>query len=923
MKNFTLFGQVYFSFFLRKLFTLFIMAGSISVSANTDIDSLSHHSADAQPFAIVFTQQPAASTVCEGSNASFSVLATGSGALSYQWQVSTNGGSTWSSISNGAGYSGATTAALQISNVPAALNANRYRCVVSDGSSGTSSSALLTVNAAPTVQPDNIAVQVCISGSATVTAATYAGINYQWQVNTGSGFTNVVNTGVYTGATTSMLRITGVPASMEGYLYRYIATNSTTGCTATSGIDTLHVLPYATILQQPLTTSVCPGADASFTVAATGASSIKWQVSTNGSTWTDVPDNATYSGSTDVTLNISGVAANMNNYRYRVVLYNALSCPVSSNIVFLMVRPVTVITAQPVSTTVCATNTATFRVTATGSSLTYQWQSDNGTNGATWTNITPGGTAATLTRSNVTMSMNGYRYRVIVNGFCGSLISSEATLQTQRGTWLGVTSTDWQTASNWCGGVPDNTTDVLIPAGAPNMPDIIYGIGYSRSITIETNARLTISGGTAQMSGPFSIQGTVAYTGTSDQQVLPAAHGSLEINGSGKKYLQTSTDVFQNLVLGGTAKLVTSDYILTMRAGSNPISGSNLSDNSTSWIITGNGNTGAANTGTGGLQYEEIKSQDGNVIFPVGPSDSGYNPLFLSNTGVRDRFLVAVNDQPIPGSYAGLTINRTWKVSEGTPGGSSVTLDMKWNKPEEQPLFDSSNVMMVRSASSMLVETKSVRTPNGRPFARASSSDFTSLTAFSLQTFISNGGVLPVKLLSFTAKKQGDNGYLNWNVKDEANGGLYVVQRSSVVNRSFADIGQLKREADKSQYQFMDNRMENGINYYRLKILNKDGSSEFSPVVSLVNEQGRSGFQLRPSVTSATTTNLFFSLERKQTLALSLSNAAGQLQWMKTIEAAAGNSIQSIDLSTLSKGIYFIQIRGSENEYQQLSLIKQ
>ncbi|MDB5205797.1 MAG: hypothetical protein JWR72_872, partial [Flavisolibacter sp.] len=755
MKNFTLFSRLLLPARLRKFFTVCMLGCCITAMANPDSDSLQGAITGQHLFAVVFTQQPSPATICEGGSADFSVVATGSALLSYRWQVSTEGGATWINLSNDAIYSGVSTPNLAASGIAAVMNGYQYRCVVSDGSSANSASALLTVNPAPAVQSANIGVQVCINGSATVTASSYAGVAYQWQVNTGSGFINVANGGIYAGATTSMLNITGVPAAMEGYLYRYIATNTTTGCSATSALDTLHVLPYAAISQQPVAATVCPGANASFTITATGASAIKWQVSTNGSTWTDVPNNAMYSGASGTTLSISGANLSMNNYRYRVILYNALACLVSSNTVFLFVRPFTNITVQPANTTVCATNTASFSVTATGNTLTYQWQTDNGSNGVSWTNITPGGTSSTLNRTNVSMSMNGHRFRVIVTGFCGSLISAEATLQTKRGTWLGVTSTDWHTASNWCGGVPDNTTDVLIPEGAPNMPDILSGIGYSRSVTIEPAASLTISGGVTQMSGPFSLDGTVAYTGFANQQVLPASHGSLKVDGSGNKYLQTSTDVYHDLVLGGVAKLVTANYIVTMKAGSNPISGLDLAGASTSWIVTGNGTAGAANTGLGGMQYEEVRPQDGNVIFPVGPTDNTYNPLFLQNKGVTDRFTVAVNDQRIPGSFDGRSINRTWKVTEGIAGGSKVSLDLKWNKPEEQSMFDSADVLMVRSEGSMIVETRMVNTPTNRPFARVSASDFLSLTEFSVQTFKAEDLVpLPVKLISFTAEKK-------------------------------------------------------------------------------------------------------------------------------------------------------------------------
>ncbi|AWI08623.1 immunoglobulin domain-containing protein [Ereboglobus luteus] len=52
---------------------------------------------------------------------------------SYQWQVSTNGGGTWTNLSNGSTVSGANTASLVLSNATASMNGYRYRCVVSNG----------------------------------------------------------------------------------------------------------------------------------------------------------------------------------------------------------------------------------------------------------------------------------------------------------------------------------------------------------------------------------------------------------------------------------------------------------------------------------------------------------------------------------------------------------------------------------------------------------------------------------------------------------------------------------------------------------------------------------------------------------------------------------------------------------------------
>ncbi len=77
------------------------------------------------------TAEPLDQFTNQGGSVSFSVsvFATGSGtAVDYQWQESTDNGSTWSDISNGGVYSGADTHILTISNVPSSMSGYMYRC---------------------------------------------------------------------------------------------------------------------------------------------------------------------------------------------------------------------------------------------------------------------------------------------------------------------------------------------------------------------------------------------------------------------------------------------------------------------------------------------------------------------------------------------------------------------------------------------------------------------------------------------------------------------------------------------------------------------------------------------------------------------------------------------------------------------------
>ncbi len=180
---------------------------------------------------VKITTQPQNATVAEGGTATFKVVASGQN-LSYQWQVSTNGGSTWSNSP----ATGSKTATL---TVPATMSRNgyKYRCVVKSGSdSVTSSAATLTVTAPKiTAQPKSVTASAGSYVQFSVTA-TGSNLTYQWQVSTdgGSTWSNSPAEGNKTAALT-----VPVTASRNGYKYRCIVKSGTASVTSSAATLTV------------------------------------------------------------------------------------------------------------------------------------------------------------------------------------------------------------------------------------------------------------------------------------------------------------------------------------------------------------------------------------------------------------------------------------------------------------------------------------------------------------------------------------------------------------------------------------------------------------------------------------------------------------------------------------------------------------
>ena len=198
----------------------------------------------ATPEAPAITSQPAAASVTDGNPASFSVTATGTAPLSYQWQVSTDAGSTWGDCS-GAPYSNATTATLGVAAV-LAMSGYSYRCVVANAQgSATSNAAALTVSAgavAPsiTAHPSDSSVTDGSNASFSASASGTAPLSYQWQssADDGASWANCVAGATYSNPTTTTLGVAAVLA-MDGTMFRCVVTNAQGS--ATSNAATLTV----------------------------------------------------------------------------------------------------------------------------------------------------------------------------------------------------------------------------------------------------------------------------------------------------------------------------------------------------------------------------------------------------------------------------------------------------------------------------------------------------------------------------------------------------------------------------------------------------------------------------------------------------------------------------------------------------------
>jgi len=149
------------------------------------------------------------------------------------------------------------------------------------------------------------------------------------------------------------------------------------------------VCTSATINSQPTDSIICTGANASFSINALNAVSYRWQVDT-GAGWVDLTNNATYSGVTTNTLNITAATIAMNNYKYRCVVTNSCGFVNSASALLIVNTPsAPSINISATAVTICQGIPVTFTAVPVngGSSPAFQWKKNNvnvGTNSNTY-----------------------------------------------------------------------------------------------------------------------------------------------------------------------------------------------------------------------------------------------------------------------------------------------------------------------------------------------------------------------------------------------------------------------------------------------------------------------------------------------------------------------------------------------------------
>ena len=338
---------------------------------------------------LAITTQPTGPSANMGDRVSFSVVASGSAPITYQWQL------------NGTDVAGATAATYQIASAQADDEGSYTVAVSNPVGTVTSNAVTLSLSAAPTVNlpPADIAAALGQQATLSVEASGTGTLTYQWRFN-----------GVdIAGAVEPDLTIPSLGPENVGE-YTVVMSNEAGSVIS----DPAHVsveVPFR-IVEEPRSQALATGSTAIFTVRVSGQGTFtyQWQL-----------DDVELAGATEATLALANASA-VNEGSYRVVVSRGPE-QLTSQSALLSVSSLPVISVQPRGGVYFAGQDVRLLVEAAGSgTLRYQWQLGG--------QSLEEANEAELILSNVGVSAAGI-YSVIVSNEAGS-VGSELAILTVR-----------------------------------------------------------------------------------------------------------------------------------------------------------------------------------------------------------------------------------------------------------------------------------------------------------------------------------------------------------------------------------------------------------------------------------------------------------------------------------------------------------
>ncbi|HRI20813.1 MAG TPA: hypothetical protein PLA68_07655, partial [Panacibacter sp.] len=561
-----------------------------------------------------------------------------------------------------------------------------------------------------------------------------------------------------------------------------------------------------------------------------------------------------------------------------------------------------------------------------------------------------------------------------------------------KGDWLNNTGSSFSpknravyfsgTTAQSIGGTNTTSFDYLLNSNVSADVTMNKNVTVNQKLTLQTGSILAINGNTLTLNetvdNTSGNAGTIRGSSTSNLTIGGSSTGSVgTLNFTpGSQTLNTLT--MNRTGVTGTAALLGTNNNLTvstltlnngiLTTGNNLLSVTGTNGSAASvkaWaantdsvslrtsfvaLCDGSGVPITTTDGSKGLRVNNLGTTE--VFLPIGYNYStSPNRLSLSNNGTSDNYTVTLFKGDIGGTPLP-RVNRIWHITEGTAGGSNVSMKLYFLKrpltgygtAQEEvedgfiyndgrllhrigayPTYgfantsgggtnganDVPNFILSTGTNTEVYAAYTFGNSGDNTNAQTANgiTDFTGLANFSVANTAAI--ILPVSIVNVKAYRQFNTVKVEWTALTETNVSFYEIQRSSNATE-FKTTGTQQATGNgalQQQYGFIDVQPLQGFNYYRIKAIDKDGKITYSAIVPVNISDAGEDITVYPNPVKGKRATILFNNMQPGNYILLLYNMAGKKLLQKTIVHAGGSASYRLALpQSFAGGIYHLTI---------------
>jgi hypothetical protein len=485
------------------------------------------------------------------------------------------------------------------------------------------------------------------------------------------------------------------------------------------------------------------------------------------------------------------------------------------------------------------------------------------------------------------------------------------------------------------GNASDIGGNLTVNAGSEVRSVSSKGIGVVGNIINNGTISMTSATSGALLIGGYNLAGIGTSTPTTSPTIsgsgvwrnnIVTASATASINAITTDIIGTVT-LTGPLSIGGTLTMTngninTTNGLLTVGAGVLPAAGT---------LATG------TITRTGGMIVGPLERVMPNTViaagstaalFPVGDG-TNYMPFNLNYTTAPAAIGTVTTEfkSTNPGTsglplnaYGGINVMTAsptgyWAVTSTTPDGQYTATGDATNFKKSvgsAPITDFANIRLIKRAKN------SPFAAEGTPTAPTAMSavPLTLLATYGEFAIGGTATAIPVELVYFKGNTEGSSNRLKWATATERNTALFVVERSKNGAANWITVAEQKAKGNSNALLTYDATDANPltISYYRLKMIDFDGKTEYSNVVTLIRESGKFGISTVFPVPTDKLATLEFEATQDQNIALMLTDMTGRVVLQQSIAAQKGLNNHTIDASNLTSGVYILSLNNGQTK---------